>query len=55
MFVFALALNREQAPLNASALLKPKNIIIVVMLLFGETGCITGTVFGKLNGFCCSA
>jgi hypothetical protein len=35
MFVFALALNREQAPISASALLKPENIIIVAMLLFG--------------------
>jgi hypothetical protein len=35
MFVFALALNREEAPINASALLKPENIIIVAMLLFG--------------------
>jgi len=35
MFVFALVLKREQAPINASALLKPENIIIVAMLIFG--------------------
>jgi hypothetical protein len=35
MFVFALALNREQAPISAAALLKPENIIIVAMLVFG--------------------
>jgi len=35
MFVFALVLKREQAPINASALLKPENIIIVAMLISG--------------------
>ncbi|HYA32763.1 MAG TPA: hypothetical protein VEG65_02020 [Candidatus Bathyarchaeia archaeon] len=35
MFVFALALHREQAPISASAFLKPENIIIVALLIFG--------------------
>jgi hypothetical protein len=35
MFVFALALNRTQGPINAPALLKPENLIIVAMLVFG--------------------
>ncbi|MGB7902605.1 MAG: hypothetical protein WCG09_09240 [Halobacteriota archaeon] len=48
-FVFALALNREQAPINASAPLKPEDIIIVEMRLFGATSRTPGTVFGKPN------
>ncbi|MGA7076481.1 MAG: hypothetical protein WBZ42_08070 [Halobacteriota archaeon] len=35
MFVFGLALKREEAPINVNSLFKPETIVIVAMLLFG--------------------
>jgi len=35
MFVFSLALKREDVPINVNSLLKPETIIIVALLLFG--------------------
>jgi hypothetical protein len=35
MFVFALALKREEAPINVNSLLKPEAVVIGAMLLFG--------------------
>lgn len=35
MFVFALALKRQEAGFNVAALLKPENVVILAMLIFG--------------------
>jgi hypothetical protein len=35
MFVFGLALKREETPINVNSLFKPETIVIVAMLLFG--------------------